>query len=213
MPSPLPLPPFQVMLERMLASDPTADGLFITGVTSTGIYCLPSCTARKPKAENVVFFTNEEQARKAGLRPCKRCRPEDFYAGRDPDHESWLAALNDLDRDPTEFPNVASLAERMDVGLSKLHGLCRRYAGTTPGELIHQRRIQVAQRLLAEGTVDATEAAFAVGYQKIHGTDSKGLCSGLMSSHLLRRIHKSSSRFSQLNNRRILQEILSKALM
>lgn len=168
MPNPPELPwPFEVMLERMLAADPTADGLFITGVLSTGIYCLPSCPARKPKAENVVFFTDEDQARNAGLRPCKRCRPECFYAGRDPDQELWQAALVALERDPAAFPNIAALAQQIGVGASKLHGLCRRYAQTTPAELIHSYRIQKAKELLADGRVDATEAAFAVGYHSV----------------------------------------------
>ena len=47
------------MLERMYASDKTSNGRFLTGVVSTGIYCLPSCPARKPNAENVVFYQTE----------------------------------------------------------------------------------------------------------------------------------------------------------
>lgn len=155
---------FDAMLERMLAADPTADGLFVTGVLSTGIYCLPSCPARKPKAKNVVFFPDEVQARGAGLRPCKRCRPECFYAGNDPDHEAWSTAIEALQQDPAAFPNVASLAQRVGVGTSKLHALCRRHAQTTPAELIHSQRIRKAQELMKAGQVDVTEAAFAVGY-------------------------------------------------
>ena len=69
------------MIDRMLASDSAYDGRFLTGVLTTGIYCLPSCRARKPKPENVRFFDNPEAALQAGLRPCKRCRPDDFYSG------------------------------------------------------------------------------------------------------------------------------------
>src|SRR5947199_8865847 len=75
------------MIDRMLASDPAYNGRFLIGVLTTGIYCLPSCRARKPKPENVRFFDNPESALRAGLRPCKRCRPDDFYQRHDPDQE------------------------------------------------------------------------------------------------------------------------------
>ena len=55
-------------------------GRVLIGVLSTGIYCLPSCTAREPKAENVRFFRTEAEAQAAGLRPC---RPDDYYRNYD----------------------------------------------------------------------------------------------------------------------------------
>jgi AraC family transcriptional regulator of adaptative response / DNA-3-methyladenine glycosylase II len=73
------------MLQRFYARDRASDGRFITGVLTTGIYCLPSCTARKPLPENVRFFANRDDARAAGLRACLRCRPDDFYQQYDPD--------------------------------------------------------------------------------------------------------------------------------
>lgn len=159
--------PLDAMLACMYASDRSADGRFLTGVLTTGIYCLPSCPARKPKAENVVFFASEGEARAAGLRACKRCRPDQFHAGRDPDRERLAAALAALEQDPSAFPDVASLADRAGVGVSKLYTVVRRCAATTPGEIIHASRISVAKRLLREGEVGATEAAFAVGYESV----------------------------------------------
>jgi len=58
------------------------DGRFIIGVMTTGIYCLPSCAARHPSA-NVRLFTTETEAKAAGLRACKRCRPDLYYRGED----------------------------------------------------------------------------------------------------------------------------------
>lgn len=168
MPNPSSFPlPLDGMLARMYASDRSADGLFITGVLTTGIYCLPSCPARKPRAENVVFFATEGEAREAGLRACKRCRPDQFYAGRDPDRESLMAALSAVEFDPSAFPDVAALADRVGCGLSKLHTLAQRCTGTTPGELIHATRVRVAMRLLRERRIGATEVAFAVGYESV----------------------------------------------
>src|SRR5919107_5970589 len=61
----------------VLCRDRAMDGRFVTGVLTTGIYCRPSCAARHPKRENVRFFANGEEARKIGLRPCLRCKPDD----------------------------------------------------------------------------------------------------------------------------------------
>jgi AraC family transcriptional regulator, regulatory protein of adaptative response / methylated-DNA-[protein]-cysteine methyltransferase len=71
------LPPRSIMIQAMLASDASFEGLFITAVKTTRIFCRPSCTARKPKPENVQFFRNAEEALFAGYRPCKRCKPMD----------------------------------------------------------------------------------------------------------------------------------------
>jgi AraC family transcriptional regulator of adaptative response / DNA-3-methyladenine glycosylase II len=59
------------------ARDARFDGRVFTGVTSTGIYCRPSCPSRTPKRENVRFFASASDARGAGLRACKRCRPDE----------------------------------------------------------------------------------------------------------------------------------------
>lgn len=155
------------MLARMQAADPTADGLFVTGVTSTGIYCLPSCRARKPKPQNVVFFGDEVGARAAGLRPCKRCRPDDHYAGVDRERQRFEAARRALVADPLAVPDVAAFARLVGVSASTLHGLALRFAGATPGEVIHTCRIRTAKGLLAGGRTAATEAAFAVGYGSV----------------------------------------------
>lgn len=62
--------------QAALAKDRRFDGVFVTGVHSTGIYCRPSCPARAPKRENVRFYASCEAAEAAGLRPCKRCTPD-----------------------------------------------------------------------------------------------------------------------------------------
>lgn len=155
------------MLARMLASDATADGHFLTGVISTSIYCLPSCPARKPKPKNVAFFATESAASAAGLRPCKRCRPDHFYAGIDPDRDRFNAAYEKLRSDPAEVPNVATFARFAGVSATTLYGLATRFGGATPGALIHASRIELAKRLLREEGADAIGTAFAVGYQSV----------------------------------------------
>ena len=59
------------------------DGKFLIGVRTTGIYCLPSCPTHPPKKENVTLYRTEAECQAAGLRACKRCRPDLFYRGED----------------------------------------------------------------------------------------------------------------------------------
>src|SRR3546814_10234169 len=71
------------------ARDRSADGLFLAGVMTTGIYCRPSCPARRPRPENVRFYADAESARADGLRACLRCRPD----ARSEEHTSELQSL------------------------------------------------------------------------------------------------------------------------
>ena len=61
----------------VLARDRSADGTFLYAVTTTGIYCRPSCPSRRPNRENVRFFSSAQAASAAGFWPCKRCRPDE----------------------------------------------------------------------------------------------------------------------------------------
>lgn len=63
---------------RMRARDPAADGTFFYSVKTSGVYCLPSCKSRPARPENVAFHSSGEDARQAGFRPCKRCKPDQF---------------------------------------------------------------------------------------------------------------------------------------
>jgi hypothetical protein len=69
------LPPRHEMMNAFLNRDAGYDGVFVTAVATTGIFCRPSCTARKPRPENVDFFPAARDALMAGYRPCLRCRP------------------------------------------------------------------------------------------------------------------------------------------
>ncbi len=66
--------------QRVLARDVTADGEFFYSVSSTGVYCRPSCVSRRAKPEHVAFHPTAEDAQRAGFRPCKRCRPDALAA-------------------------------------------------------------------------------------------------------------------------------------
>src|SRR6266540_4239143 len=66
----------------VLAREPTKDGAFVFGVRSTGVYCKPSCPARHPHVEQVLFFAGPDEAEQAGFRACKRCNPRDQNSSR-----------------------------------------------------------------------------------------------------------------------------------
>ncbi len=69
------LPDQETMYQALLNKDSNFEGIFITGVKTTGIFCRPTCTARKPKSENVEFFPTARDALLNGYRPCKICTP------------------------------------------------------------------------------------------------------------------------------------------
>jgi AraC family transcriptional regulator, regulatory protein of adaptative response / DNA-3-methyladenine glycosylase II len=154
------------MLERFYARDRASDGRFLTGVTTTGIYCLPSCAARKPLPENVRFFRSEEEARAAGLRPCLRCRPDRFYRGRDPDLELAEAIAAEVRRAPGRAGDAAALAASSGVGATKLNALFRRHFHLSPAAFLARERVDAARRALAGGAA-VSEAAFAAGFESL----------------------------------------------
>lgn len=69
------LPPRREMEKALLEKDTSYDGIFYAAITSTGIFCRPSCTAKKPLLKNVRFFPSADDALQSGFRPCRRCRP------------------------------------------------------------------------------------------------------------------------------------------
>src|SRR3546814_4773354 len=81
--------------QAVMGRDRRFDGRFVTGVLTTGIYCRPSCAARHPARGNVRFFASGADAREAGLRPCKRCRPDDVAR----DEAAVLAAIEAIKAD------------------------------------------------------------------------------------------------------------------
>jgi AraC family transcriptional regulator of adaptative response/methylated-DNA-[protein]-cysteine methyltransferase len=96
------------MPSAFLASDAGYDGVFITAVRTTGIYCLPSCSARKPLTKNIEFFPTSRDATFAGYRPCKRCRPLETPKPT-PD---WLAPLlAEVDEQPSQRWRDSDLRE------------------------------------------------------------------------------------------------------
>lgn len=109
------------MLLALMDRDASFDGLFYAGITTTMIFCRPSCPAKKPKPEHVDFYPTAREALFAGFRPCKRCRPLE-NAGREP---AWVARLIErVEADPSRRIRDAELrAEGLDPATVRRHFL------------------------------------------------------------------------------------------
>lgn len=142
----------------VLARDRAFDGRFVTGVLSTGIYCRPSCAARHPARANVRFFADGQAARAAGLRACRRCRPDDLAR----DEAAVLAAIATIKGAEQPVP-LAELATAQGYSAAHFQRLFQRQTGLSPAAYARALRAEAAtQALSAEPRV--TDAVYAAGY-------------------------------------------------
>lgn len=155
------------MYERVLASDASYNGRFFLGVLTTGIYCLPGCTARKPKRENVRFFPTCEAARATGLRPCKKCYPDDFAAGADPVLESIETLVSEIRTKPASFRDTKTIVQRSGFGSSRVFELFRLHYHQTPADLLLRARLEHARSALLATSVPLTEVAANAGFESL----------------------------------------------
>lgn len=156
-----------VMYERFKASDARYDGRFFTGVLTTGVYCLPSCRARKPRPENVRFFPSCEAARAAGFRACRKCRPDDFARGADPVLETVETVVAEVRANPAGFADTASMVRRSGFGTTRFFELARQHYHRTPADLLLDARLERARRLLEENEIGVAEAASEAGFEAV----------------------------------------------
>jgi len=155
------------MFDRILASDSSYNGVFFTGVLTTGIYCLPSCKARKPKLENVKFFDSVDAARKAGLRACKKCHPDAFVDGIDPEGTHIESIITEIRQSPGGCMGLLEFASKLGVGQSTLYKLVKKHYHTTPGEFLMRSRVEAAKIQLLKTHRPITEVAFDVGFESL----------------------------------------------
>ncbi|MEJ2718563.1 MAG: AlkA N-terminal domain-containing protein [Deltaproteobacteria bacterium] len=152
-----------------LARDARFDGLFFTGVLSTGIYCRPVCPVPPPKPVNIVYFPSAAAASEAGLRPCLRCRPEAA-----PGSPAWNGtsatvsrALLLIRQGALNEGSLEDLALKLGVGSRHLRRLFQTHLGASPKSLATTEKILFAKRLLSETDLPITQIAFASGFGSI----------------------------------------------
>jgi AraC family transcriptional regulator of adaptative response / DNA-3-methyladenine glycosylase II len=152
------------MLARARARDRRYDGVFLTCVRSTGIYCLPSCKAKSPKPENVEHWATPAEAQAAGFRACLRCRPDDHYAGRDVDRDALLSAATALRATPGDFDGVPAFAAKTGCGVTKLTALCKQHLHLLPADVILRARVATACDQLAHSRARVLDIALDAGF-------------------------------------------------
>ncbi|MEM7248364.1 MAG: bifunctional DNA-binding transcriptional regulator/O6-methylguanine-DNA methyltransferase Ada [Acidobacteriota bacterium] len=131
--------------------DHSQDGRFFTGVTTTGIFCRPSCPARHPLRKNVRFFATAEEAQQAGLRACKRCKPLDRVEDERVQRVRELCEHVRANCDSGEPLTLAALSERSGLSPSRLRHLFRDIVGMTPRQYVEACRYETLKSGLRRG--------------------------------------------------------------
>ncbi len=161
------------MFAAIQRRDPVYDGLFFYGVITTGVYCLPSCGARPARRENVRFFEDAASAQRAGLRPCKRCRPEATLAER----AALIELARYLDAHATDKLATGDLAVQSGIPAARLTRQFKKLFGITPAAFQEAVRHQGLKAALKRGA-GVAEAIFEAGYgstSRVYGESLRNL--------------------------------------
>jgi len=152
-----------------LRRDPAFDGLFFTGVRTTGIYCRPVCRVKQPLTRNVSYYPTAAAAERAGHRPCLRCRPETapFCAAWKGTRTTVERALKLIEEGALDGGRVDDLATRLGIGARHLSRLFADQVGASPIQVAQTLRIQRAKRMLDDTTLPLTEIAFQAGFGSV----------------------------------------------
>jgi len=154
----------ETMYSAMLKKDQSYEGLFFTCVKTTGIFCRPVCTARKPKKENVEFVHNAREALSRGYRPCKVCKPMQHY--QSPSNEI-RKIIDEITLDPTMRITDTELRERRLEPHSVRRWFKKNY-NMTFHEFQRMLRINTAFKKIKNGTT-VLETAYSTGFESVSG--------------------------------------------
>ncbi len=160
---------FDSRYRAVSSRDERFDGWFIVAVTSTGIYCRPSCPAVTPKRANVRFYPTAGAAQYAGFRACKRCLPDAVPGSPEWDVRADVAAraMRLISDGVVDREGVSGLARRLGYTERHLHRLLVAELGAGPLALARTRRAHTARLLLEATGLPVTEVAFAAGFSSI----------------------------------------------
>lgn len=160
---------FERCYRAVQSRDSRFDGWFFTAVTSTHVYCRPSCPALTPKAENVRFYATAAAAQRAGFRACLRCRPDAA-----PGSPEWLGRVDVAARamklvmDGTvDREGVSGLARRLGYSERQLHRVLVAELGTGAVSLARAQRAQTARVLLETTDLPVAQVAFGAGFSSV----------------------------------------------
>ncbi|MRS05075.1 helix-turn-helix domain-containing protein, partial [bacterium] len=147
--------------KAFVTRDPSAVGPFYTAVITTGIYCRPTCSARLPKPENILFFDTCLAAEQAGYRPCKRCKPEQIE--QENEIIVMITKVCRILEVEEEIPSLDQLAAIAGMSKFHFHRLFKKTTGLTPREYaISRRETRLRENITRKNTI--TEAIYDAGY-------------------------------------------------
>lgn len=157
----------EMLYNAYRSRDARFDGVFFIGITSTGIYCRPVCTARTPKLENCRFFAHRALAEQADFRPCLRCRPE-LAPGNAPIESAGKIAQQVVQRITDGFlpedGTLDSLAAEFGISVRHIRRIVKKELGVSPAALMRTQRLLLAKQLLTETQLPIIDVAFASGF-------------------------------------------------
>jgi AraC family transcriptional regulator of adaptative response/methylated-DNA-[protein]-cysteine methyltransferase len=143
--------------------DPVHDGEFVFAVASTGVYCRPSCPARRPRRENVTFFARPEQAEKAGFRACLRCKPRAGSPSGNPQSDLAKEICRYIEQHLDEPITLERLGKTFRQSPFHLQRRFKAALGITPREYADSCRLRLLKRNLQAGD-NVTRAMYDAGY-------------------------------------------------
>jgi AraC family transcriptional regulator of adaptative response/methylated-DNA-[protein]-cysteine methyltransferase len=149
--------------QAVLRRDRLCDGQFVYAVRSTGVYCRPSCPARRPRQEQVVFFASPAAAAEAGFRACRRCQP-DQPAPDEPNLATVQQICRYLEQPHEHAPTLAELSQQFHLSPYHLQRTFKRIVGVSPRQYAAARRLERFKNGLKDGQA-VTDALFDAGYQ------------------------------------------------
>ncbi len=133
-------------------------GVFYYGVLTTGVYCRPSCAARQPRRENVRFFVATTDAERAGLRPCKRCRPNETHP-----HQELIKRACEMLETAESVIGLNDLSAQLGVSAAHLQRTFKRITGLSPREYAAARRVSDCKTEMQNGR-SVTDALYQAGF-------------------------------------------------
>lgn len=151
----------QARWSAVITREAAWDGEFVFAVSTTGVYCRPSCAARRPRRENVAFFARPEQAEQAGYRACLRCRPRSL-SGNGPS-DSVKAICRFIEQHIDEPITLALLGKEFRQSPFHLQRRFKAVLGITPREYADSCRLRLLKRNLQAGD-NVTRAMYDAGY-------------------------------------------------
>lgn len=160
---------FDSFYEAFKSKDKRLDGKYFIGVSSTGIYCRPVCTAKMPKKENCTFYKSAAEAELNGYRPCLICRPElaPGNAKIDFSKEILKNALKLIDDELFEEINLQELSLRLGISDRHLRRIFKDELNISPIDYIQTSRLLFAKNLLTDTKLSISDIAFASGFESL----------------------------------------------